>query len=121
MTRRLMIGNEKEASLSDVIIEALKEIGHEYEEHGSSRRTYDPEKLSFKVTGYSYTNYTYQIEVDRIKNTAKLSVGTFPEFDFHRPDSITLFKAAVMQVPMLLTLRDVGDLITNLTIPKDTY
>lgn len=116
----MTIGNE-EASLSDVIIEALKEIGHEYDEYGSSRRTYDPEKLSFKVEGSSYTSYSYQIEVDRIKNTAKLSIGTFPEFDFHRPDSIILFKAAVIQVPTLLVLRDVGDLISNMVIPKDRY
>jgi hypothetical protein len=117
----MTIGNEG-ASLSDVIIEALKEIGHEYEDYGSERNLgYGPEKLKFKVTGYSYVHYNYHIEVDRTKNTAKLSVGTFPEFDFHKPDSITLFKAAMMQVPTLLVLRDVGDMISNLVIPKDRY
>ena len=117
----MTIGNEEEASLSDVIIEALKEIGHEYEERGSERYSYGNEKLAFKVEGYSYHNYNYQVEVDRTKNTAKLSIGTFPEFDFHRPDSITLFKAAVIQVPTLLVLRDIGDMISNLTTQKDRY
>jgi len=108
--------------LCDMIIEALEELGHEYQEYGSKRdkdATWQgiTETLQFKVSGSNYTDYFYSIEVQRSANKAKFLLGTFPELDFHSKSSIMFLNVIALQMPTLIALRDIGEKLEAVLTP----
>lgn len=113
-----MTGNPE---LSDLIIEICTSLGHEYDDHHSLRRSlvYKPnfEELHFKISGFSKTNY-YYVEVKTDKNQARFSVGKLPVFDFHDSDSIILFKATAMNMPLYVALEQLANNINFQLIPN---
>lgn len=106
-------------TLSDIIIDLLKEIGHEYEAYGSTtnKYPYGEDTLRFKIQANDYKSLYYLVKIDKTSNTAQFDPGLFPKFDFHDPNSTILFKTAAMQMPIIINLREIGDLITNATEP----
>jgi len=105
-------------NLNDMVMEMLQSLGHKRDDYMSP----SSDKIHFKIQGAGYKTYNYYVMLNSAKNTARFSVGTFPDFDFHDPGSVTLFKCAALQLPTLIALRDISEqLLETLRAKDDLY
>ena len=97
-------------NLLNILDEVLASIGHERDCLRGSFSCNNENGDKLMEVWVDTPNYlSYSIQIDNQNNIITINVGGLPGINCNEPDSITVLKCTLLQVPLYLTLKEVRD------------